>query len=85
MKQNNGDDLVQIIRERQRQEGLTLVQMAEKLRTTQATLSRIYNGQRGIGTKVLGGILAAYPDLKDTVALFLSANILKDKSVSLEA
>lgn len=82
MKQNR--DLVQVIRERQQQEGLTLVQMAEKLSTTQATLSRIYNDQRGIGVKVLGGILAAYPDLKDTVTLFLSANIPQGKSVSLE-
>lgn len=66
------DGLILKIKIRQLDEGLNLAGMADKLGVSPGTLSRVYNGKRIPGRKFLSGILRAYPDLQEDIALFLS-------------
>jgi transcriptional regulator with XRE-family HTH domain len=63
--------LIQEIRTRQDKEELTLTQMADRLQVDPATLSRVYNGKKKPGTRFLGGVLKAFPDLGRQVDIFL--------------
>lgn len=68
----NNDGLIRAIEERQQIEGLTLGAMAEKLGIAQSYLSMILRGHRVPGRKFLAGVLKAYPELGNEVAVFLS-------------
>ena len=69
----NSDGLIHAIEQKQEIDGLNLGEMAEKLRIAQSYLSMVYAGHRVPGRKFLAGVLKAYPELADEVALFLSA------------
>lgn len=55
------DALLEIIRNRTTE--TNQVTVARELGITQATLSRLLAGKRGMGRKVLVGIINAYPEL----------------------
>jgi transcriptional regulator with XRE-family HTH domain len=50
-------------------------QYARHLGISEATLSLVYNGKRGIGTDVLRALARAYPDAADDIAAALSAPV----------
>ena len=65
-------EIINALKQKHRQAGLTQVQFAQRLGISQATLSRLYNGQRQIGITTLTRIIEAYPDL---APLFLPPDI----------
>ena len=64
--------MIDSLKQKYRQAGLTQVQFAQRFGISQATLSRLYNGQRRIGITTLTRIIEAYPDL---APLFLPPDI----------
>jgi transcriptional regulator with XRE-family HTH domain len=70
---NNG--LIRELQNKQQEENLTLVELADKLGVSHSTLSRVFAGNRNPGAKLLSGIMTAYPDLASSVALFLSTQV----------
>lgn len=67
--------LIEALKEKQRERQENQVQFAEFLGIGQSALSRIYNGKRGIGNKVLARVLDKYPDL---VSFFVTDYVNKD-------
>jgi len=63
--------LVRMLRGLQRDEDLTVEDMALRLGVSRSMLVMVYCGQRNPGRKFLRGILRAYPHLRDEVCLFL--------------
>ncbi len=59
------NDLLEIIRNRTTE--TNQVTVAHELGITQATLSRLLAGKRGMGRKVLVGILRIWPELEEEV------------------
>ena len=75
-------DLIQALKDRQTEEGLTQQGMADKLRINQSTLSRLYAGKRDLGIDTLEQILQVYPELS---GFFLAQHIHPGKSISVQA
>lgn len=67
----NIPQLVRKVRALQRDEGLTLADMAARLKVSPSMLAMVYRGHRSPGRKFLRGLLRAYPRLRDDVHLFL--------------
>jgi len=63
--------LVRLLRGMQRDEGLTIDDMALRLGVSPSMLGMVYSGQRSPGRKFLRGLLKAYPRLREEVHLFL--------------
>lgn len=63
--------LVRQLRGQQRDEGLTIEDMAHRLGISGAMLGMVYLGRRNPGRKFLRGVLKAYPSLSDEVHRFL--------------
>jgi transcriptional regulator with XRE-family HTH domain len=63
--------LVRMLRGLQRDEDLTLEDMALRLGISFSMLSMVYKGRRSPGPKFLRGVLRAYPHLRNEVHLFL--------------
>jgi len=63
--------LVRVLRGLQRNERLTIEDMALRLGISTSMLGMVYSGRRNPGRKFLRGVLKAYPDLRDEVHRFL--------------
>jgi transcriptional regulator with XRE-family HTH domain len=63
--------LVRVLRGLQRNEQLTLEDMAQHLGISTSMLSMVYKGYRNPGAKFLRGVVRAYPHLRNEVHLFL--------------
>ena len=63
--------LVRMLRGLQRDEDLTLEDMALRLGISLSMLGMVYKGRRNPGPKFLRGVLRAYPHLRNEVHLFL--------------
>ena len=63
--------LVRMLRGQQRDEGLTIEDMAGRLGVSGSMLGMVYLGKRNPGRKFLHGVLLAYPELRDEVHRFL--------------
>jgi transcriptional regulator with XRE-family HTH domain len=74
--------LVQALKDRQQNEGLTQQGMAAKLGISQSTLSRLYAGKRDLGIESLEQIIRAYPELS---GFFLAEHMQSGKAISGEA
>jgi transcriptional regulator with XRE-family HTH domain len=70
--------LVRMLRGIQRNERLTIEDMALRLGVSPSMLGMVYSGRRNPGRKFLTGVLRAYPHLLDEVHVFL----LRDMSDS---
>ena len=63
--------LVRVLRGLQRDEQLTIEDMARRLGISPSMLGMVYNGQRNPGRRFLQGVLRTYPHLRGEVYLFL--------------
>lgn len=63
--------LIRLLRGQQRNEGLTIDDMARRLGVSGAMLGMVYLGRRNPGRKFLRGVLKAYPSMTDEVHRFL--------------
>jgi transcriptional regulator with XRE-family HTH domain len=63
--------LVRMLRGIQRNERLTIEDMALRLGVSTSMLAMVYSGRRSPGRKFLRGVLKAYPQLRDEVHAFL--------------
>ncbi len=63
--------LVRMLRGLQRNEDLTIEDMASRLGVSLSMLGMVYRGRRSPGRKFLRGVLKAYPHLRNEVYLFL--------------
>ena len=63
--------LVRVLRGQQRDEGLTIEDMARRLGVSGAMLGMVYLGKRNPGRKFLRGVLKTYPDMAAEVHRFL--------------
>ena len=68
--------LVRVLRGLQREERLTIEDMAQRLGVSASMLGMVYSGQRSPGRKFLRGVLKAYPRLRDEVYLFLLRDMM---------
>ena len=75
LKSRSAERLVALLRRIQSQQGLTRAQFARRLGVSVSMLDMVYGGWRSPGSKFLRGVLQAYPELRQEVALFLSADI----------
>jgi len=63
--------LARVLSGLQRNEKLTIEDMAHRLGVSCSMLGMVYSGHRSPGRKFLRGVLNAYPELRDEVWLFL--------------
>ena len=63
--------LVRVLRGLQRDEGLTIEDMALRLGVSTSMVAMVFCGSRNPGQKFLRGVLRAYPQLRDEVYTFL--------------
>jgi len=70
-RQRHIQRLVRVLRGLQRDERLTVEDMALRLGISTSMLGMVYSGRRNPGPKFLRGVLKAYPHLRDEVYLFL--------------
>jgi transcriptional regulator with XRE-family HTH domain len=63
--------LVRVLRGLQRDEQLTIEDMALRLGISTSMLGMVYRGHRSPGAKFLRGVVRAYPHLRNEVHLFL--------------
>jgi len=63
--------LVRVLRGLQRDDHLTIEDMAIRLGISTSMLGMVYSGRRNPGRKFLRGVLNAYPQLRDEVYQFL--------------
>ncbi|MCX5676457.1 MAG: helix-turn-helix transcriptional regulator [Planctomycetota bacterium] len=63
--------LARVLRGLQREEQLTIEDMAVRLGVSSSMLAMVYCGRRSPGHKFLHGVLHAYPALRDEVYHFL--------------
>jgi len=75
-------ELIEALKNKERQEQLSTVKMANRLGITPSYLYMIYKGQRQPGLKLLGAIITVFPDLVSTVSLFLRTLVSNTQDVS---
>jgi len=63
--------LVRVLRGLQRDEGLTVEDMALRLGVSTSMVAMVHCGSRNPGQKFLRGVLRAYPQLREEVYSFL--------------
>ena len=63
--------LVRLLRGQQRNEGLTIEDMARRLGVSGAMLGMVYLGRRNPGRKFLRGVLKSYPAMAEEVHHFI--------------
>lgn len=62
------DPVVAKLREIRDREGLSTGRMARQIGVDQSTLYLVFQGQRGVGRKLLDLAIAAYPEIADSHA-----------------
>jgi transcriptional regulator with XRE-family HTH domain len=72
--------LVRVLRGLQRDQQLTVEDMARTLGISPSMLGMVYSGQRNPGRRFLQGVLRAYPHLRNEVYLFLLRDRREDAS-----
>ena len=75
LRYRNTEPLVRRLRDLQRQQRLTIAELAQRLGVSVSTVCMVYGGRRAPGRKFLRGVLRAYPCLREEVYLFLLQNM----------